>query len=125
DERVDRPRHLLRVSQHARERFAVVGRLALLPERELCLRDYPCEGCAELVRELGREALLAPEASREPLEQPVERRGQFAEFVVGLAEREAAAEIVLAPLGGPPCHAPDRAERGEKQPAGGESYDEQ
>ena len=77
------------------------------------------------MRELARESLLATEACRQPFEQPVERGGEFADFVVGLTECEAAAEIVFAPRGGLPCHPPDRAERGEKEPASRERYDEQ
>ena len=52
---------------------------------------------AQLVRELGGEALLVPEARRDPLEQAVERRGEPRQLVVGLAEVEAPVEVVLAP----------------------------
>jgi hypothetical protein len=67
DERVHSSRQLLRVSEHVREGVAVISGPALLAEGELCLRDHARERRAQLVRKLGREALLATETGREPL----------------------------------------------------------
>ena len=77
------------------------------------------------MRELRREPLLATKTGGEPLEQPVERAGQLADLVVGIAEAEAAVEIVFAPFGGLPRHSFNRAERREEQPARRECDEEQ
>ena len=74
---------------------------------------------AQLVGELGREALLAPQAGGQAGEQAVERGGQLGELVARGAEVEAALEVALAPVGGLGGHAGHRAQAGGQRPAGG------
>ena len=103
----------------------VLARGALATERELGFGDHARERRAQLVRDLGREALFVTEARREPVEQRVERGRELGHLVVRPAEREAIVEVALAPVRGLPRHARDRAERRLEQPARCESDDEQ
>ena len=110
---------------HDLEGAAVLLGSALPPQGELGLGQHARERCSQLVRELGREALLAPEARREPVEEAVERCRELGQLVVGLAEPEAAVEVALAPARGLAGHPRDGAERGREEPAGADRDEEQ
>ena len=60
------------------ERAAVLVRAAFAAERQLRLCDHAGERRAQLVRDLGGEALFAPQAGCEPVEEAVERRSELA-----------------------------------------------
>ena len=77
------------------------------------------------MRELGREALLAPETRGDAVEEAVEHRREPRELVVGFTELEAPLEPVFAPVGGRPGHPLDRAKGRREDPAGRERDDEQ
>ena len=62
-------------------------------ERQLGLGVDPRERRAQLVRELGGEPLLVPQARGEAVEERVERRAQPGQLVVRLAELEAPVEV--------------------------------
>ena len=98
-------------------RSGLVG-LPAVTERVLRLGDDAGERRAQLVRDLGREALLVAQARGQPLEQPVEGAGKLRELVPRRPEREAAVEVVLAPVGGLPGHARHGAQRPVDQPPG-------
>ena len=76
------------------------------------------ERCAQLVRHLGREALLVTEAVAEAREQRVERGREAGELVVGLTASEAPVGVVLAPVGGRGRHLRHRLERTSQDRAG-------
>ena len=87
----------------------VLGRLALAAQRQVDLGRDLGEGGAQLVRHLGGQAPLAPDAGREPVQQAVERRREAGDLVVRRADVEAVVEVALAPGGGVVGHARDRA----------------
>ena len=90
-----------------------------MAERELGLRDDVRQRRPQLVGELRRQPLLAPEAGREAVEQPVEHERELGHLVVGRAEREAAVEIAIAPLCGLGRHPRDRSHCSRDQPPAG------
>ena len=100
EQAVEDSRDLVSVPEHDRQRGAVAGGIALATESELGLGDDLRERCAELVRQLRREALLAADAVAKAVEQPVQCGCEQRQLVVRLAEVEAAMKIVLAPGGG-------------------------
>src|SRR5207302_11340183 len=59
----------------------ICGRLRVA-QAELRLCDHIRERSPQLVRELGSEALLVPQAGRDAIEQAGERRGELSELVV-------------------------------------------
>ena len=121
DERVDDLRELLRVAVHDLERRPVVLGRAFPKQGELGLCEDACDRRAQLVRELGGETLLVPQARGEPVEEPVERRGELGQLVVRVADGEPLVEIALAPRCGLSRHATHRTEvRRREQPARGD-----
>ena len=98
DERVDRARELLGVALDSSKRVAVLLAAAVAAQGQLGLGEHARERRAQLVRELGREALLVPKARGEPVEQRVERGRELGQLVVR-PEREAVVEVALAPGG--------------------------
>ena len=69
------------------------------------------------MRHLRGEALLAPEADRQPLQESIEGRRQARELVVGLTARKATVGVVLTPVRGLPRHLCDGLERVSEKPA--------
>ncbi len=120
DQRVDDPRELFSAAVHDGQRFAVLRGVALTSKRELGLGDHARDRRAQLVRQLGREPLLAPEARAEPVEQAVERCGELRQLVARLAEAEPLVKIALAPGRGLARHPLHRPKRGREQPARGD-----
>jgi len=74
DERVDGPAHLGGVFEDRRERLAIPRFVARVAQRQLRARRQARQRRAQLVGELGGEALLVPQARGQALQQPVERR---------------------------------------------------
>ena len=117
DERVDDPRQLACARVDQLERVAVLVRISLATKRNLGLGKDPRERRAQLMRELGREEPLVPQARGQAVEQAVERRGKLRELVVRRTKRKAMVEIALAPSRRLPRHSHDRPQRRGKQPA--------
>ena len=116
-ERVDGARHGLGVAQHRLQRLPVGVRLALAAQRQLGLGADVGQRGAQLVRQLGRESLLATQAGGETVEQAVERGRELAELVVRLARGEATIRVVRAPGLGVGRHLGDRPQGGGQHPA--------
>ena len=125
DERLDRGSDLLRVSEHDLERGSVLRPGPLAPEGEIGLGHDAGDRRPQLVRELGREALLVAQAGGDPVEQVVERGSETRQLVMRRAELEAAVEAAVAPLRRRLGHARDRAQSRREQPAGRDRDDEQ
>src|SRR5581483_1985166 len=125
DQRVDRTRKLISISMDEVERVAVIVGRALTAEREFGLGEDARQRCAELVRQLGREAAFVAEARGEPVEQAVEGGREFGQLVVWWAEREAMLEVAFAPFGRLSGHSHDRPQRGGEQPAADDQDEQQ
>ncbi len=116
---------LVRASANHIERLSVLLRLTIAAQCELRLGQDARERGAQLVRELGGEETLVPQAGRHPVEEPVERGRELRQLVVGRTEGEALVEVALAPLRGLPRHLDDGPERGRDEPADEDRNDEQ
>src|SRR4029077_8774018 len=92
---------------------------------ELGLCKNAGERRAELVRELGREAALAPQTRRQPVEEAVERRRELGELVVRRTEREPVVEVVFAPRCGLARHPDHRTERSTEEPPADDADEDQ
>jgi hypothetical protein len=102
----------------------LVGR-APVAQGELGLGDHAGQGGAELVRDLGRKALLVAQAGGDAVQQRIERGGQAAELVPGRTEVEPPAAIGHAPglrLLGHTRDLPERA--GDEDVSGERDHDE-
>jgi hypothetical protein len=125
NERLDRARELAGISVDQFQHLAVLARLTLARERELCLREQTRKRRAELVRQLGGEAAFPAEARGQPVEERVEGGGELGQLVVRRAEREAVVELPFAPGSGLSGHSNHLPERGGQQPARGNTDEQQ
>ena len=96
----------------------VARRARAVAQRQLDLAAHAAQRRAQLVRHLGGEALLVAQGGVDAAEQAVEGGGERGQLVDGRAEREAAVQVVLAPVGGLRGHVGDRAQRGADRARG-------
>ncbi len=98
----------------------VLRRLPLAAQRQIDLGGDLGERGAQLVRDLGGQAPLAPDARGQPVQQAVERRREAGDLVVRGADVEAVVQVPLAPVLRVLGHARDGAQRGAQHQGGGD-----